>query len=118
MIKSYVDLEIYQLSYQLSIDIFRLSKSFPSTEKYSLTSQIVRSTRSICANIAEGFGRRVYYAEFRKFLVYSIGSLEETRVWLSFARDCEYISEQEFRNFTCKTDEIGAKIFKLYSIWK
>lgn len=118
MIKSVADLDIYQLSYELSIDIFKLTKCFPAEEKYSLTSQVVRSTRSICANIAEGFGRRIYHAEFKKFLVYSIGSLEETRVWLSFAKDCDYINEQQYRNFTTKTNEIGAKIFKLYSNWK
>jgi len=55
MIKTFSDLEVYRLSYQLSIDVFNLSKQFPESEKYSLTSQIIRSTRSVSANIAEGF---------------------------------------------------------------
>jgi four helix bundle protein len=54
MIKTFSDLEVYRLSYQLSIDVFNLSKQFPESEKYSLTSQIIRSTRSVSANIAEG----------------------------------------------------------------
>jgi four helix bundle protein len=60
MIKTFSDLEVYRLSYQLSIDVFNLSKQFPESEKYSLTSQIIRSTRSVSANIAEGFGRRTH----------------------------------------------------------
>ena len=80
MIKTFSDLEVYRLSYQLSIDVFNLSKQFLESEKYSLTSQIIRSTRSVSANIAEGFGRRTYQAEFKKFLIYSSGSLEESKV--------------------------------------
>lgn len=118
MIKSFSDLEVYQLSYQLSMNIFNLTKKFPSSEKYSLTSQIIRSTRSISANIAEGFGRRTYQAEFKKFLIYSAGSLEESKVWLNFAKDCEYISPQQFDLLQMKTDEIGAKLHKLYTNWK
>ena len=108
MIKTFSDLEVYRLSYQLSIDVFNLSKQFPESEKYSLTSQIIRSTRSVSANIAEGFGRRTYQAEFKKFLIYSTGSLEESKVWLNFAKDCEYITPQQF----------GAKLYKLYINWK
>ena len=118
MIKSFSDLEIYQLSYKLSIDIFNISRSFPTSEKYSLTDQMVRSTRSISANIAEGFGRRTYPSEFKKFLVYSAGSLEGTKVWLNFAKDCQYITSEEYDAIYRKADEIGAKIHKLYVNWK
>ena len=114
MIKSFSDLEIYQLSYKLAIDVFNTSKTFPNSEKYSLTDQIVRSTRSISANIAEGFGSRVYPSEFKKFLVYSVGSLKETKVWLSFAKDCQYLTGEQFKSIYCKADEISAKIHKLY----
>jgi four helix bundle protein len=102
----------------LSIDVFNISKQFPESEKYSLTSQIIRSTRSVCANIAEGFGRRTFQAEFKKFLIYSTGSLEESKVWLNFAKDCEYITPQQFDLLQLRTDEIGAKLYKLYINWK
>jgi four helix bundle protein len=118
MIKSFADLEIYKLSYKLAIEIFNISKTFPSYEKYSLTDQIVRSTRSISANIAEGYGRRTFPVEFKKFLVYSAGSLEETKVWLNFAKDCQYITTDEFNLIYDKADEVGAKIYKLYINWK
>jgi four helix bundle protein len=118
MIKTFSDLEVYRLSYQLSIDVFNISKQFPESEKYSLTSQIIRSTRSVCANIAEGFGRSTFQAEFKKFLIYSTGSLEESKVWLNFAKDCEYITPQQFDLLQLRTDEIGAKLYKLYINWK
>lgn len=118
MIKSFSDLEVYQLSYKLSMEIFKISEHFPVSEKYSLTSQIVRSTRSISANIAEGFGRRVYQAEFKKHLIYSAGSLEESKVWLNFAKDCKYITPEQFNLLQIKADEIGAKLYKLYINWK
>jgi four helix bundle protein len=118
MIKSFSDLEVYRLSYKLAIDILNISKNFPTSEKYSLTDQIVRSSRSISANIAEGFGRRIYASEFKKFLIYSAGSLEETKVWLNFAKDCNYITHEQFDSIYLLTDEIGAKIHKLYTTWK
>ena len=118
MIKSFSDLDVYQLSYQLPMSIFNLTRDFPSSEKHSLTSQIIRFTRSISANIAEGFGRRRYHAEFKKYLVYSAGSLEESNVWLNFAKDCHYIPMDQFNIYNAKVDEIGAKLHKLYSNWK
>lgn len=118
MIKSFSDLEVYMLSYKLGMEIFNLSKDFPAAEKYSLTNQLVRSTRSVSANIAEGFGRRIYAQEFKKFLIYAAGSLEETKVWLSFARDCNYITTQQFDAVHKLSDEIGAKLYKLYVNWK
>jgi len=118
MIKSFSDLDVYQLSYQLSMSIFNLTRNFPSSEKYSLTSQIIRSTRSISANIAEGFGRRIYNAEFKKYLIYSAGSLEESKVWLNFAKDCHYITQEQFNIYNAKADEIGAKLHRLYINWK
>ncbi len=118
MIKSYSDLDVYRLYYQLSMSIFNLTKDFPSSEKYSLTSQIIRSTKSISANIAEGHGRRIYRAEFKKYLIYSAGSLEESKVWLNFAKDCQYITQEQFNIYNAKADEIGAKLHKLYVNWK
>ena len=118
MIRSFSDLEVYQLSFQFATDIFMISKDFPSVEKYSLTSQIIRSTRSIAANIAEGFGKRTYEGEFKRHLVYSTGSLEESKVWLKFAFDCNYITQQQYETFESQTKHIGAKLFKLYTNWK
>src|SRR5436305_13994923 len=94
MIKTISELEVYRLSYQLAMKIFHLSRSFPIEEKYSLIDQIVRSSRSVVANIAEGWGRRVYEHDFKKFLIYASGSIEETKAWILFSKDCGYIDDQ------------------------
>ena len=118
MIKSIDDLDIYKLSYNLAMFIFNQAKVFPREEKYSLTDQLIRSSRSVCANIAEGWGKRIYENEFKRHLVYAMGSLEETKTRLIFAMDCHYISTDDFNNYKVKYDEIGSKLFKLYSNWK
>ena len=89
---------MFNQSYRFAMDIFQLTRSFPKEEKYSLTDQIIRASRSIAANIAEGWGKRIYENEFRKHLVYSMGSLEETKVWLLFSRDCGYITSETYNS--------------------
>ena len=109
-IKTFLDLEIYNLSRQLAKEIFQLTLQFPAEEKYSLTDQIRRSSRSIKANIAEGWGKRIYINNFKRHLVDSNGSLEETKSWLISALDCNYISEEIFSGFIIKTEIIGSKL--------
>jgi len=118
MIKTVLDLDVFKLSYQLAMEIFNTSRNFPKEERYSLTDQVVRSSRSISANIAEGWGKRIYENEFKRHLIYGMGSLEETKVWLYFAKDCMYLSKETFDLLNTKCDELGAKIYKLYENWK
>ncbi len=118
MIKAVTDLEVFNLSFCFAMDIFRMSRSFPKAETYSLTDQIVRSSRSISANIAEGFGRRIYESEFKKYLIYSMGSLEETKVWLLFAKECGYVETKIYDQYYLKYDDLGAKLYKLFENWK
>lgn len=96
MIKSFEDLDVFNLAYSTAMNIFNEAKVFPKEEKHSLTDQLIRSSRSICANIAEGWGMIVYENEFKKHLVYSMGSLEETKTWLIFAKDCNYVTPEDF----------------------
>jgi len=118
MIKKVFDLEIFNLSYSFAMDIFRSTRNFPKQETYSLTDQVIRSSRSIAANIAEGFGKRIYESEFKKHLIYAMGSLEETKVWLLFAKDCGYIQNDVYKSYCLRYDEIGAKLYKLFENWK
>ena len=118
MIKSVFDLEVFKLSYQLAMEIFNTTRSFPKEERYSLTDQVVRSSRSISANIAEGWGKCIYENEFKRHLIYGMGSLEETKVWLYFAKDCQYLNVETFDDLNKKYDELGARIYKLYENWK
>lgn len=118
MIKAITDLEIFTLSYNFAMDIFRMSRNFTKAETYSLTDQIARSSCSIVANIAEGFGKRIYKNEFKKHLIYAMGSLEGTKVWLLFAKDCGYVETKVFNQCCLKYDEIGAKLYRLFENWK
>ena len=117
-IKSCKDLKVYNLSYKLAMDIFFLTKKFPKEEIYSLTDQIRRSSRSVPANIREGFAKKIYSNVFIRHLVDSIGSSEETRTWLDFARDCEYISHDEHIKIEKQYDEVTAMLYSLIRNWK
>ena len=93
LISSHDQLEVYQVAYQAALKIFEITRSFPKEERYSLTDQIRRSSRSVCANTAEGFSKRRY--ENAMIAKWSDAETEaaETKVWLSFAGACGYISE-------------------------
>ena len=111
------DLDIYNLSFDLAMDIYRLTLKFPKEEKYSLTDQIRRSSRSIAGNIAEGFGKRHYVANFKRHLIDAMGSLEETKSWLEFSEACEYINSEVFDSLYKRYEDLGAKIYKLHETW-
>ena len=90
-IKTHEDLEVYQIAFKAAMEIFKLSKKFPSEEKYSLTDQIRRSSRSVCANLAEAWRKRRYKAAFIAKLSDSEAEAAEVQVWLKFAVECGYL---------------------------
>jgi four helix bundle protein len=87
-IRSYKELRVYQAAMDAAMRIFELSKSFPSEERYSMVDQMRKSSRSVCANIAEAWRKRRYPKSFVSKLNDSEGEVEETRVWLEFPRRC------------------------------
>jgi four helix bundle protein len=91
-INSFKDLIVYQKAYRLAMEIFEISKTFPNEEKYSLTDQIRRSSRSITANIAEAWAKKRYVKFFVSKLTDSLGEEFETEVWLDYSMDLKYIS--------------------------
>jgi four helix bundle protein len=109
-IESFEDLEVYKLALELQQEIFELTKSFPAEERYSLTDQIRRSSRSIGANISEAWGKRRYSAHFVSKLSDSDGEQNETRHWLKSAFLCRYISEPDFDKLVEKCKTIGRKL--------
>jgi four helix bundle protein len=117
-IKTFRDLEVYELARKLALKIFILSKKFPPEEKYSLTDQVRRSSRSIAANIAEGWGKRIYEDVFKRHLIDALGSLEETKSWLLSGYDCEYISEKECDSLFAEYELLGGKVYTLHKNWK
>ena len=118
VIKSYLDLEVYKEAYKAAMEIFWLTRKFPKEEIYSLTSQIVRSSRSIPANISEGWGKRSYENVFKQHLTHALGSCFETNTWLRFAGDCSYLEESEYQKFFQVYELIGKKLNRLHQKWK
>ena len=106
-INSAKDLEVYQKGYALAMRTFRLTKDFPAEEKFALTSQIRRSSRSVCLNLREAWAKRRYEAHFVSKLTDCDGENGETNTSLDFARDCGYITPQIHRELTSLTEEIG-----------
>lgn len=92
LIISHKELDVYRLAYRIAMDIFHISKGFPIEERYSLTDQIRRSSRSVTSNIAEAFRKRRYEKAFVAKLSDSEGEAAETQTWLDYARDCGYLN--------------------------
>lgn len=118
MIKSYKDLDVYNISYEMAMSIFRDSRKFPKEELYSLTSQVVRSSRSISANIVEGWSKRNYENKLKVHLIDALGSAGETQNWIRFAKDCDYIKEEEYLKYEDQLDHIGKMLTKLHQNWE
>ena len=89
------DLEVFRRAYRLSLEVHRASLEFPRIEQFALADQVRRASKSICANLAEGFGRqRQSKPEFRRFLMMALGSADEMQVWTMYCRDLGYIEPE------------------------
>lgn len=104
------DLLAYKKSFELSMAIFELSKKFPIEEKYSLTDQIRRSSRSVSANIAEASRKKRYEKHFISKLTDSDAENAETQTWLEYSLACNYIANETFTELTTKSLEVGKLI--------
>jgi len=99
LVKSHRDLDVYRVAFDASLTIHSLSKTFPKDEQFSLTSQIRRSSKSICANIAEGFAKQGQSkAEFKRYLYIATGSASEVTVWLDYCLSLNYIDQDNYNN--------------------
>ena len=92
MNRGFKSLKVYQLAYQLAMEMFELSKKFPKEETYSLTDQVRKSSRSVCTNISEAYRKRRYPKNFTSKISDADGEASETIVWIDFAKDCKYIT--------------------------
>jgi len=106
-INSAKDLKVYRAAYDLAMRIFAVSKSFPPEEKFALTSQIRRSSRSVCLNLREAWAKRRYEAHFISKLTDCDGENSETDSSLDFALDCEYMTSSEHADLTIRCREVG-----------
>lgn len=101
------DLKVYQISFKLAMEIFEITKTFPKEEKYSLTDQIRRSSRSVCANIGEAYRKRRYSKHFISKLSDSDAENTETQVWLDFSLSNKYINREKYNELILKSEEVG-----------
>lgn len=107
-INSVRDLEVYKVAFETAMEIFEISKKFPKEEKYSLTDQMRRSSRSVCTNLAEGWRKRRYKAVFINKLSDASQEAAETQTWLEFALRCGYIDNESFKKLNEKYEHIFA----------
>lgn len=112
-IRSHEELDVYQLAFQAAMEIFELTKGFPKEEKYSLTDQIRRSSRSVCANLSEAFRKRKYPKSFIAKLNDSEGEAAETQVWLNFSLKCQYINQNTHDELHMKYNNIIGKLVNM-----
>ena len=109
---NFKDLKGYIKAFELAMEIFTISKAFPEDERYGLTSQIRRSSRSVCSNIAEGYRKRRYPAHFTSKLTDADMENSETQVWIDFAVECGYIDKESADHLNERASEVG-KFFHL-----
>lgn len=111
--RGFKDLNVYKLAYETAMEVFHLTKKFPIDEKYSLTDQIRRSSRSVCTNIAEGYRKRIYPKHFTSKMTDADAEASETCVWVDFAKDCNYIEEETKIELLNKYEEIGKMLWSM-----
>jgi four helix bundle protein len=113
LIRTHAELDVFKTSFDLAMQIFQESKSFPKEECYALTDQIRRSSRSVCANLTEAWRKRRYEASFINKLSDAETEAAETQVWLEFAVKCNYLTAERGRELSVYYDNIIGKIVNL-----
>jgi four helix bundle protein len=114
-IKSAKELTVYKKSYELAMQVFALTKTFPAEERFALTGQIRRSSRSVCTNLREAWAKRRYEAHFVSKLTDCDGECNETDTSLDFARDCGYITQNEHAELIALCQEVGRMLGSMIS---
>ena len=118
MIRGYRDLDVYQRSYRLALEVHCLTAEFKESERFYLSTQMRRSAVSIPLNIAEGYGKRKSEAEFKHFLRNSLGSCNEVQVLCDMLKDLKYISEDRHSLLREEYDIVGKMLNKLILAWR
>jgi len=109
--RGYRDLKVYQVSYKFALEIHEITKTFPKEEKYSLTDQVRRASRSIPANIAEAWKKRRYQKMFVSKIIDAASEAGETEVWLDFARDFGYLNESKHKDLLTRYEEVNKMLY-------
>ena len=117
-VSSFEDLEVFQRAYRVSLEIHEQSLRFPKIEQYALADQVRRASKSICANIAEGFAKqRRSSAEYRRYLLMAIGSADEMRVWIRYCLHLKYVDETMSERWRGEYVAVAKMLQVIYSRW-
>ncbi len=112
------DLVVFRRAYQLSLDVHRVSLKFPKIEQWGLADQVRRASKSICANLAEGFSRqRFSAADYRRFLMMAMGSSDEMQLWLRYAIDLDYVAMELGQEWIASYGEVSKMLQSIYTSW-
>ena len=107
-IRRFEDLDVFQRAYKVSLSLHKMTLKMPPLEQYVLADQIRRASKSICANIAEGFGKQSQSkAEFKRYLLMAMGSADEMRVWLRYCLDLSYIESEQWEGWRDEYEQIA-----------
>tara|TARA_R110000868_G_C10373663_1_gene718662 strand:+ start:77 stop:448 length:372 start_codon:yes stop_codon:yes gene_type:complete len=119
-ISDVTDLKVYQKAYEVSLALHKASLLFPQEEQYKgMADQVRRASKSICANLAEGFGKQSHSrAEFKRYISIAIGSADEMQVWLSYCKDLGYLPEATCRDYQAHYKTIAKMLSGLYKRWE
>ena len=118
-IRTFEDLDVFKRAYRVSLEVHRISLKFPQIEQYGLADQLRRASKSICANLAEGFGKQSQSsAEFKRYIQIAVGSADEMRVWIRYCFDLGYIEESQWQVWRDDYQEIAMMLQGLAKSWK
>ena len=118
MVRGVEDLEVFRRAYRLSLELHRLSLELPRIEQFALADQLRRASKSICANLTEGFAKQSHSAaEYRRYVVTAMGSSDETQLWLRYCVDLGYIDEERGKVWMADFAEISRMLRGLYASW-
>lgn len=117
-IRDVEDLQVYRKAYAISLEVHRVSLEFPKIEQFGLADQMRRASKSICANLAEGFGKQsVSKADFRRFVAMAMGSADEMRVWIQYATDLGYLAGSLAQAWRKEYQAIARMLTGLHHKW-
>ena len=117
-VRSFEDLDVFKRAYRVSLELHRESLKFPKIEQYALADQVRRASKSICANIAEGFAKqRSSKAEYKRYLMMALGSADEMRVWLRYCHDLGYVDEASWARWRDEYQQIARMLHGLHRAW-
>ena len=113
------DLEVFGKAYKLSLELHAFSLKWPKHEQYNgIADQVRRASKSVCANLAEGFGKQAFSkADFKRYLAMAIGSADEMRLWLSYTRDLGYIPESQAKDYRTRYQTVAKMLSGLHKSW-